>query len=50
MYMVFSPSTVDEKVSAAWDEILSKALAKDPAERYQSAKEFAVAVRDCPAK
>jgi CHASE2 domain-containing sensor protein/tRNA A-37 threonylcarbamoyl transferase component Bud32 len=44
------PSTVDAKVSSAWDGILAKALAKNRDERYASAKEFAEAVRDAPAR
>jgi serine/threonine-protein kinase len=42
------PSTVDSKVHAAWDEILRKSLAKDRDERYATAKDFALAVRDAP--
>jgi CHASE2 domain-containing sensor protein/predicted Ser/Thr protein kinase len=44
------PSSVDSKVAAAWDPIVRKALAKDRGERYASAKEFAVAVRDASAR
>jgi CHASE2 domain-containing sensor protein/tRNA A-37 threonylcarbamoyl transferase component Bud32 len=44
------PSTVDAKVSTAWDGILAKALAKNRDERYASAKEFAEAVKDAPAR
>jgi serine/threonine-protein kinase len=40
------PSALDAKVHVNWDEILRKALAKDRDERYPSAKELAVAVRD----
>jgi serine/threonine-protein kinase len=42
-----APSTVDpaRKVSPEWDPIVLKALAKDPGSRYQSAAEFAQAVR-----
>ena len=44
------PSSIDAKVSAAWDVVLQKALAKNRDERYVSAKEFAQAVRDAPAR
>jgi CHASE2 domain-containing sensor protein/tRNA A-37 threonylcarbamoyl transferase component Bud32 len=44
------PSTVDAKVSASWDQILGKALAKNRDERYASAKEFAEAVKNAPAR
>jgi serine/threonine-protein kinase len=44
------PSTIDAKVNAAWDEILRKALAKKPEERYATAREFAQAVRDAPVR
>jgi len=40
------PSTIDSKIDTAWDEILRKALAKEPEGRYATAKEFAQAVRD----
>jgi serine/threonine-protein kinase len=40
------PSTIDGKVHPSWDTILRKALAKEPGERYGTAKEFAQAVRD----
>ncbi len=41
-----APSTVDpsRRVSPAWDPIVLKALAKDPADRYQSIQDFADAV------
>lgn len=42
------PSTLDVKIHAAWDEILRKALAKDPEGRYATAREFAEAVGDAP--
>ncbi len=44
------PSTIDTKIHASWDEILRKALAKKPEERYPTAREFAQAVRDAPAR
>ena len=46
------PSTIDpaRNVSPEWDPIVLKALSKDPEERYQSANEFAEAVRRCRAK
>ena len=40
------PSTIDAKIHTAWDGILRKALAKEPGERYATAREFAQAVRD----
>jgi serine/threonine-protein kinase len=40
------PSTIDAKIQVGWDAVLRKALAKDPGERYATAKEFAQAVRD----
>ena len=40
------PSTVDTKIAPVWDDILRKALAKKPEERYATAKEFAQAVKD----
>ena len=44
------PSTVDTAVSAVWDAILDKALAKNREERYATVKEFAQAVRDAPVR
>ena len=44
------PSTIDAKIHTAWDEILRKALAKGPEERYPTAREFAQAVKDAPAR
>jgi serine/threonine-protein kinase len=44
------PSALDAKVHPTWDEILRKALAKEREERYASAKEFALAVRDAPGR
>jgi CHASE2 domain-containing sensor protein/tRNA A-37 threonylcarbamoyl transferase component Bud32 len=43
------PSALDARVHTAWDEILKKALAKNRDERYPTAGEFAVAVRDAAA-
>jgi serine/threonine-protein kinase len=40
------PSTLDPKVPPLFDLVLKKALAKDPAERYRSAKEMANALED----
>jgi serine/threonine-protein kinase len=44
------PSQAREGVNPAWDPILAKAMAKDPDQRYPTAREFAAAVRDCPDK
>lgn len=44
------PSTLDAKVHSSWDDILRKALAKERDERYASAKELAIAVRDAPGR
>ena len=44
------PSLVDPTISPAWDEIVRRALAKNRDERYATAKEFAQAVRDAPAR
>jgi len=44
------PSTLDAKVHTTWDAILRKALAKNRDERYPTAREFAAAVRDAPAR
>ena len=44
------PSTVDGKINTTWDEILRKALAKDREARYATAKEFAQAIKDVPAR
>ena len=44
------PSTIDAKIHTSWDEILRKALAKKPEDRYQTAREFAQAVRDAPVR
>lgn len=39
-------STIDPKVPPLFDMIIRKALAKDPQERYRSAKDFAAALED----
>ncbi len=39
-------STIDPKVPPLFDMILRKALAKEPQERYRSAKDFAAALED----
>jgi len=44
------PSTIDARIHTAWDEILRKALAKEPEGRYATAREFAQAVRDAPVR
>ncbi len=44
------PSSLDTKVDPAWDEILSKALAKNREDRYATAREFAQAVADVPVR
>jgi predicted Ser/Thr protein kinase len=43
-------STVDGKIDPVWDEILRKALSKTREERYSTAREFALAVKDAPAR
>jgi len=45
-----APSTVNPAVPGALDEIVLRALAKDPAARYQSADEFIVALRTVRAR
>lgn len=40
------PSSVVKSVSPAYDAIVGKALAKNPAQRFASAKEFATALRE----
>jgi serine/threonine-protein kinase len=40
------PSALDPKVPPLFDLVLKKSLAKDPAERYRSAKEMAGALED----
>jgi serine/threonine-protein kinase len=44
------PSLVDPNISPAWDTIVMKALAKSRDERYPTAKDFAQAVKDAPAR
>ena len=44
------PSQLDPNISPAWDAIVVKALAKDRDARYSTAKEFAQAVKDAPAR
>jgi eukaryotic-like serine/threonine-protein kinase len=47
-----APSQIEPRLSLEWDEILGRALARDPAHRYQSAAEFldAIAQLDQPAR
>ena len=40
-----APSMLNTTLPPVWDAIVRKAMAKKPAERYQSAQEFAVAIR-----
>jgi serine/threonine-protein kinase len=44
------PTLVDPNISPGWDTIVMKALAKNRDERYQTAKEFAQAVKDGPGR
>jgi CHASE2 domain-containing sensor protein/tRNA A-37 threonylcarbamoyl transferase component Bud32 len=44
------PSSLETNVHGLWDAIVGKALAKDRTERYATAKEFGVAVRDAAAR
>ena len=39
------PSTLNVTLVPAWDAVLKKAMAKNPAERYQTAAEFAAAIK-----
>ena len=39
------PSTLNVTLPPAWDLVVRKAIAKNPAERYQSAAEFAAAIK-----
>lgn len=39
------PSTINATLPPAWDAVVNKAMAKNPDERYQSAREFADAIR-----
>ncbi|MCL4401218.1 MAG: serine/threonine protein kinase, partial [Acidobacteria bacterium] len=43
------PSSVTRSIPGNLDAVILKALAKNPAERYQTAGEFAAAVRELPA-
>jgi len=45
-----APSAVDARLPPMLDPIVAKALAKDPAARYQSAAELAVDLRACRAR
>ena len=38
------PSLIEPSLSPAWDEIIRRALARDPAHRYQTAEEFLDAI------
>ena len=38
------PSTLNLALPAAWDEVVKKAIAKNPANRFQTAKEFSAAI------
>ncbi len=40
-----APSMLNTTLPPAWDAVVRKAMAKKPAERYQSAAEFAAAIR-----
>ena len=40
------PSALNVSLSGVWDEVLTKALAKRPDDRFQSAGEFAAAIRE----
>lgn len=42
------PSSINKALSNEFDEVILRALAKDPADRYQSASAFAEAVRAIP--
>jgi serine/threonine-protein kinase len=44
------PSTVDTKLHPAWDDILKKALAKEPEGRYATAMDLAEAVKNAPGR
>ncbi|MFN0162468.1 MAG: serine/threonine-protein kinase [Burkholderiales bacterium] len=39
------PSTINATLPPAWDAVVNKAMAKNPDERYQSAREFSDAIR-----
>ena len=40
-----APSTLDGTISPIYDQVVSKALAKQPAHRYQSAREMGIALK-----
>ena len=44
------PSTLNLTLPAAWDAVVKKAIAKVPADRFQSAKEFAEAIKAAAAQ
>ncbi len=41
-----SPSSINPELPAAVDDVLARALAKDPADRYASCREFVEASRE----
>lgn len=43
-----APSTINPRLGPEWDELILKALAKSPAERFQSAAEFLAALEALP--
>jgi predicted Ser/Thr protein kinase len=44
------PSAIDSRIDAAWDDMLRKALSKEPEGRYKTAGEFAQAVKSAPVR
>jgi len=44
------PSKINNRISAAFDGVVKKALAKDPDKRYQTAEEFAAALKQASEK
>lgn len=44
-HVATAPSSLNPEVPVAMDEILARAMAKDPNERYATAREFALALR-----
>ena len=40
------PSSIEPSLNPQWDAIVKKALAKSREQRYATAKEFGIAVRD----